>query len=998
MGGLRSSPRLLFALFAVSGFTGLIYESTWSHYLKLFLGHAAYAQSLVLAIFMGGMAAGAWVAARYTGRWGNLLRAYALVEGLIGVLAVFFHEGFTALLGWSFDAVIPTLSVPWTVDLYKWSLAGMLIVPQSMLLGMTFPLMSGGLIRRFPEGRGSNIAMLYFTNSIGAAAGALASAFLLIGWLGLDGTMRLAGTVNLVVAATVYGLARPSEQVPPASAVARERQGVIPLFLAAAFITGTASFIYEIGWVRMLSLVLGSSFHAFELMLSAFIAGLAFGGLWIKRRIDRIVDPIRFGGVVQVVMGTLALSTLALYNHTFEWMGFLVNTLPKSDTGYLWFNLGSHAIAFAIMLPATFCAGMTLPLFTEVLMRAGYGERSIGRVYASNTLGAIAGVMFAVHLAMPIIGLKLLIVSGVVLDIALGGVLLRASSAPRRDFEALGALLAGLAVVAAVVRLVQLDPARMGSGVYRTGQVVTPNSELVYYRDGKTASISLYREAESVMSIRTNGKPDAALEVVLGKPPSGDEVTMAMAAALPLAMIPGARTAANIGFGSGLTTHVLLASPELERVDTIEIEQAMVDGARGFLPRVRKAYVDPRSRVHIEDAKTWFAKNHNRYDIIVSEPSNPWVSGTASLFTDEFYQRIVEFMTERGILVQWLQLYEFNDELVASVLGALGRNFSDYAIYNTDDYDILIVAVQHGNVPRLDNSILSWPDMRLELNQVNIKSIDDMRIRYLGGKALLGSVFSSLHGSARINSDYWPILELEAPKARFLNQFAAGIGSLRSAPLPVLTMLNPTDRETEITSLTIADYSGAESIGEALLIETYLFSAPVDLKRIAEIDPESHLPVLRRLAYDCESDSLRKSAEALEWLARRTLNVLPSSDLAKVWIDHEWLTCDPGSWPEELSKRFVLYRAVAMHDASAMLTLANRFLEDPGVGSDKIERRFFFSIALLGARALGDSPTAFDLWSRYATSLYPRGEYPPFVVLLARGFASEKSTAAVPQR
>src|SRR5262245_57460821 len=194
---MRRDIRLLFALFTLSGLTGLIYESVWSHYLKLFLGAAAFAQSFVLAAFMGGMALGAWLASRWSTRLQNLLAAYGWIEAAIGLAALIFHEVFVVLTQVSIDRVMPALGSPGAVEVYKYSLSALLIVPQTTLLGMTVPLLSGAVIRRGPQESGHHLAMLYFTNSIGAAAGALVSAFLLLGWIGMPGTMRLAGVVNL---------------------------------------------------------------------------------------------------------------------------------------------------------------------------------------------------------------------------------------------------------------------------------------------------------------------------------------------------------------------------------------------------------------------------------------------------------------------------------------------------------------------------------------------------------------------------------------------------------------------------------------------------------------------------------------------------------------------------------------------------------------------------------------------------------------------------------
>jgi len=167
-----SIPRSwFFVLFTISGFAGLIYESIWSHYLKLFLGHAAYAQTLVLSIFMGGMALGSWLCSRYSMRWRNLLLGYAVAEAVIGLCAIMFHRVFVAATDLAYDSIMPGLGNPQTVNAFKWGFSTLLILPQSVLLGMTFPLMSAGLIRHYPDSTGGAIAMLYFTNSLGAAAG-----------------------------------------------------------------------------------------------------------------------------------------------------------------------------------------------------------------------------------------------------------------------------------------------------------------------------------------------------------------------------------------------------------------------------------------------------------------------------------------------------------------------------------------------------------------------------------------------------------------------------------------------------------------------------------------------------------------------------------------------------------------------------------------------------------------------------------------------------------
>jgi hypothetical protein len=246
--------------------------------------------------------------------------------------------------------------------------------------------------------------------------------------------------------------------------------------------------------------------------------------------------------------------------------------------------------------------------------------------------------------------------------------------------------------------------------------------------------VHLVRYAEA-LSLRTNGKSDGSINLDRAADPATDEITMVLTGGVPMALRPDAKTVAVIGIGTGLTTHTLLQGLEIERVDTIEIEAAMVEASRGFLPRNRGAYADPRGTIVIDDAKTFFAARGSRYDLIISEPSNPWVSGVSSLFTREFYRRVRDNLAEGGVLVQWFQLYEIDASLVASVMAALGAEFPHYAIYAASDHDLLIVA-SRTPVPRADAKVFEQPGLASELRKVHVLTVGDLDARYLGSRAI----------------------------------------------------------------------------------------------------------------------------------------------------------------------------------------------------------------------------------------------------------------------
>jgi predicted membrane-bound spermidine synthase len=335
---MNNYKRLLFVFFGLSGFSGLIYESIWSRYLKLFFGHAAYAQVLVLAVFMGGMGVGAWLAGKYGVKIKKLILWYAVIEGIIGIFALGFHTVFTVFLNFSYDTVIANINTPLLIEVYKWISGLLLIFPQSLLLGATFPLLTTGFIRKFPSQPGNSIALLYFINSLGASIGVLVSGFYLIPQTGLPGTIVSAGLLNIVIAIFVIvistRLSSIKDTLPetkPDVAVSTNGKNIYPSLLLCATLTGTASFICEIGWIRMLTLVLGSSTHSFELMLSAFILGLALGSYWIRTRADQYGNIIKMLITVQVFMALFSVCSVVSYNYSFNIMKFFMAALTQTD-------------------------------------------------------------------------------------------------------------------------------------------------------------------------------------------------------------------------------------------------------------------------------------------------------------------------------------------------------------------------------------------------------------------------------------------------------------------------------------------------------------------------------------------------------------------------------------------------------------------------------------------------------------------------------------------
>lgn len=946
----------LLAIFVLSGFAGLIYQSIWTHYLGLFLGHAAYAQALVLAIFMGGMAIGAAWIAHAGQRWRNLIRGYAIIEAVIGVLGLLFHTLFTSVAAFSYDTLIPALGEPWSVNLARWLIAAALILPQTILLGMTFPLMSGGLIRRFSGSDGQTLGGLYFTNSIGAAIGALVAVFWLLPSIGLPGAMKVAGVLNFVVAGLAWWLALEPEPLPPSAAGGNETvadhsirsNSLLRTVLLGTAFSGAASFAYEIVWIRMLSMAVGSTMHAFELMLASFIAGLAFGGLWVRNRADNTRNPLQLVGWMQICMGVAALASLAVYANAFSWVGWLIQSLTPTGGGYALFNLGTATVAIAIMLPAAFFAGTTLPLFTVTLLRTGLGERTIGRIYAWNTLGAIGGVVITIHWLIPTLGLKLTLCAAAMLDLIIGLILLRREADTSRAMRGfgIGVVISAAAMIVAV--RIPFDPMVLASGVFRHGRpALAQESKVIYMRDGKTASVSVTVQPGGAVAIATNGKPDAGIMMRDGGTPASDEPTMVLLGSLPLALHAQPEHIGVIGFGSGLTTHTLLGDSRLRKVDTVEIEPAMVAGAHAYGTRVERAYKDPRSNIVIDDAKAFFAGQKHKYDVIISEPSNPWISGVGTLFSKEFYQFVPRHLKKDGLFVQWLQLYEIDSALVGSVLNGLTPAFNDYGAWLANYSDLLIIASPDGRIGNPDFTQLLRGPMKAELERLGLASEEQIAFRKVAdGRVLRG--LGRLHASKPVNSDFQPILGLEAPQTRFEKAQATDLLDLAYQGPPLLEALGIRKPLRVATPSLLGHFPPETASRHARVYAAHLRGESTDegVKGLGPM-PLSSTTLLKDSATSAcakmaSSQQRREFAANLRQMADRTITFLPPPMLEGVWIQPRWLPCKTIS--DGFTAAFGLLEHLAKRDYAGMQRSAQAWLESPP--ADPVLRTEFDQVAL----------------------------------------------------
>jgi spermidine synthase len=636
------------------------------------------------------------------------------------------------------------------------------------------------------------------------------------------------------------------------------------------------------------------------------------------------------------------------------------------------------------MLPATICAGMTLPLFTFILLRNGHGEKSIGQVYASNTVGAITGVIFTVFIGMPFLALKGSIYTGAVIDIVIGLALIKYLTdgfSNKRQVYALSIFLFCF-LLASLSH--QFDTRKMSSGVFRQGKPeLDVGTEVIYHRDGKTASISVTEWDNKNISILTNGKSDASITMDDDLPPSSDESTMTLLAALPLSVHPEATRIANIGIGSGLTTHVALNILEVERVDTIEIEEAMVSGARLFKHKTEKAFIDPRSYIHLEDARTYLSTHLEKYDIIISEPSNPWVSGISSLYTHEFYDLIKNHLADNGIFVQWVHIYEFNLDLLVSILKSLSTALPYYNVYFADDGNLLILAGKDQGLGVPDAAIFNSNEMREQLSTIHIHNIEDIRFRFLGDQALYKSFLEQSDIPA--NSDYNPYLALNATKARFMKEDVSYILDVRLSAMPILGLLYETRRNSQY-NISATQYYPSEKPVHAKRIYDYLSESIFSESAIAEI---ASMNFLFSVASRCEGEiNFEVWINSLYSILSETVAYLPSSQLNEI-LNSITPSCDDIGLPSGYLDWLSLYKSLIEGDHRGVLLNTGNILRNGSFSN--IQQKEFLLTGMLAALTKAQRfDQARTLWEMELKNIYDGRDIPiQLRLLVSMAYTSE---------
>lgn len=694
--------RLALILF-VSGFCSLVYQIAWLRQFRLIFGASTLANGAVVAIFIGGLGVGGLLFGRRIDRHARPLWLYARIEGGIAL-----STAVTPLLLYAARASYIALGGSLALGsagatAVRLLLSTLVLAVPTILMGATLPAAARAAETNDDAGRRIT-SLFYGVNTLGAVTGALLATFLLLEALGTVRTLWLACAVNGLIAVLANVLARRYDAkasstgdnsgattLAPASAgdVSTSTRRFV---LVAAALVGFAFFLMELVWYRMLAPLLGGTVFTFGLILAVALLGVGAGGMaygsWSRQRRATIL-----GFAITCLVEALLLAIPYALGDSLALFALLMR--PLGTFGFAGYVLGWSAVCMIVVFPGAFIAGVQFPMLIALL---GSGQRNVGRdvgqTYASNTLGAVVGSLAGGFGLLALLGALLCWQLVCLLLLCLGLVATGLASRERHR-------VIRLPIVLALVTLALVSLPRGPTHVWRHASIGagraprvfkgengrrawahTQRTNFLWTVDGRESSIGV--GAHDGLALYVNGKSDGSVRT--------DVETVVFLGLIPAALHPAPRRAMVVGLGTGTTAGWLAQVPELQRVDVVEFEPAVLRFARQVDAATFGAMKNPKVHTIIGDAREVLLTNRERYDLIISEPSNPYRAGIASLFTREFYQAAAQRLGKRGIFAQWVQGYEIDARTLGSVVATLGSVLPHVTIWAPGKYDLLVLA------------------------------------------------------------------------------------------------------------------------------------------------------------------------------------------------------------------------------------------------------------------------------------------------------------------
>ncbi|MCK4513085.1 fused MFS/spermidine synthase, partial [bacterium] len=698
------------------------------------------------------------------------------------------------------------------------------------LMGATLPVLSKYFTTKY-DNLGMTVGRLYAVNTFGAVIGSFAAGFVLMPRFGIIGTVFIAAGINIVVSVLVFaryrrekaeegrghspGIRKRDAKLRDASKPAQgarsderpsseretkpelmqpeSRNWVLGLVLMALACSGFAALVYQVAWMRTLSLTIGSSVYAMSLILTAYILGLAIGTTIFSRFVDRSRHLLSALGTLQVGIGAAALLVVPVLGKLPVWMVAVVESNKGSFATLMFVEF---AIVFLVILIPTVLMGGIFPTAIRICTRRVESVgRSVGNVYAANTVGNIVGAFAGGFLLIPWLGIQRTIAVAVVVNLVLGITILLSSTSPTRVRKFVAAGVAALLLVAVVPVMPSWDPVIMSSGAYLYADMYMNEARswdvskedairlfgtVLYHKEGVATTVTV-RQARSDIYLQSNGKTEAST--------GPDMRTQKLLAHAPMMLHQDPRDVLVIGLASGVTAGAALSYP-IESIDCVEIAPAMIEVAETFFAEANGHCMDdPRLRMVIEDGRNHVAFTERRYDVMISQPSNPWIAGISNLFTREFFTLARDRMNPGGVVGMWFQAYNMSPDEFRMIVQTFSDVFTYASVWELDPgVDYMLVgtvdemSLDYGLLTRR----LADESVGADLRSVGVHTPLDYTGLFLMGSAAM----TSYAGDAPIHTDNGLQLEFSAPKNMYRQSQAeqlVGLDSYRSTPRIILT-------------------------------------------------------------------------------------------------------------------------------------------------------------------------------------------------------------------
>ena len=779
-----------------TGFTGLVYEVTWQKYLATLLGSHSEATASVLAIFLGGLSVGYALfgrvakrhvaRARARGQTPRLLIIYAVVEIGIGVYALCFPALFSVVQELSYRLPQESLIGSFVTDV---GLSALLVAPPTILMGATIPLLTQALARGLDDATRFH-AWVYAFNTAGAFGGALAAGFVLIPVLGLAPVMWSMSAVNIVVGALFLVLGRGGDApgAPVQDDDGSRLRGVGDLYVVALLV-GFGMMAVQTVVIRVGGLSFGSSEFVFSTVVAVFVLCIAIGSSAVSLLAARI-RPFHAWAVAWALVAILAI----LYPNIGDmpyWAHRLRVNFSSELSAFLPFYLSGFGALLLVLGPAVVCSGALLPLLFHCL-RGQVGDLGAvaGRLYAWNTVGSLLGALLGGYLLLFWLNLDdVFRIAIAALVASAAWLVVRVSGRPLVFGAGLAAAgLAGVALLpdwSAHMLSVGLFRNRVSSPVTHVGpsaarRAASQSTKMLFYTDGPSSSVAieeaLSRSGEMSRHIKTNGKSDGSTVM--------DYATMSLAGIVPALLADDPRSSFVIGFGTGVTAGALGQVPTMERILVAEISHGVIEGAPIFDPDNGGVTQDPKVEIIRSDAYRALMRSDEQFDVIVSEPSNPWVAGVEMLFSKEFLEVAKDRLSPGGVYAQWFHQYETDSKSIGIVLRTYAEVFDSVALWYGVGADLILLGFKDG---RRETDLaqvearMQDPGLRDELARSDVGSIEELAAHEIWPIGVL----KALELQGPVQHLQHPILSHQAGRGFFVGKLGSLPFSAAGEPVKV---------------------------------------------------------------------------------------------------------------------------------------------------------------------------------------------------------------------